>query len=668
SIFFVHSQIYKLFPICILFYALINNNAGNHEFLQINTVSGNTITICNDIIRQYTPGMGVQLITVPQYTGGLTVNTTLTALPWNGTTGGVLVFEAGSVTLSADIDVSGKGFRGGDNFGGGDRSNDNGYRYGSADGLPPIKDTLFTCGWVQVTSATSNSPIGGAWRSPFSNGCGCTITMNLQYRNEACNSASSPLCVDPIADPVTYIVSKNLECWGVQNTTVTTRAAGAKKGEGITAWQNWFLYGRAPLANGGGGGNEHNGGGGGGKGFTGSAVLDSAKGFPGRPLNSAYNNAVNKIFLGGGGGTGQGNNNVGSYGQPGGGIIIIKATSIVPNGFSIRANGREFGSAPNVWNAGMSRTDLGPDGVNGTAGIDGAGGAILLDIVTYVAPVNVESKGARGGNVDVDWGITSGSGYTDSYGPGGGGGGGVIWVSQAALPVNISPNVTGGAAGLIVNGPNPAQQSVNTGSAYGATPGQPGAVVTGLVLSGVCVLPVKFISFTARENNAQVELEWRTSSEKNSSSFVIERSNNAFDFFPIGKIGAAGNSDNILSYYFTDPDPLFGISYYRIKEIDTDGSLTFSGLATVDLSNTLFADVYPVPAQDEVSVYFFAHQSGEVKFNIIDVQGRIFYSVEKYFNEGVCETIISTKNLAAGVYYLQLTSDDQSTIRKIVIE
>ncbi len=89
------------------------NDAGNYEFATVNYVAGNSVFLNEALIRTYDPNSLVQLITVPQYSDVI-VNGTLTAYGWDGSIGGVLVFEAsGTVTQQADIDVSGMGFSGG---------------------------------------------------------------------------------------------------------------------------------------------------------------------------------------------------------------------------------------------------------------------------------------------------------------------------------------------------------------------------------------------------------------------------------------------------------------------------------------------------------------------------------------------------------------------------
>ncbi len=90
------------------------NNAGNYEFNEIAGFTGLEVHLKYTFAKTYTNTGFVQLIRIPQYPTGANVTGTLTAQPWNGSTGGVLVFETpGIVTMNANIDVSETGFRGG---------------------------------------------------------------------------------------------------------------------------------------------------------------------------------------------------------------------------------------------------------------------------------------------------------------------------------------------------------------------------------------------------------------------------------------------------------------------------------------------------------------------------------------------------------------------------
>ena len=89
-------------------------NAGNYEFNYVKSKAGNIIELENKLTRQYDIPVGkVQLIRVPYYSS-VNITDTLTCLPWDGSKGGVLVLNVrDTINLNADINVSGKGFKGG---------------------------------------------------------------------------------------------------------------------------------------------------------------------------------------------------------------------------------------------------------------------------------------------------------------------------------------------------------------------------------------------------------------------------------------------------------------------------------------------------------------------------------------------------------------------------
>ncbi|MBC7485683.1 MAG: T9SS type A sorting domain-containing protein [Cytophagaceae bacterium] len=89
-------------------------DAGNYEFAIIDHFVANNVYFSKTLLRTYTVSGAVQMISVPQY-ADISVDSELTPKPWDGTSGGVIVLESsGMVTLNANINVSEKGFRGGD--------------------------------------------------------------------------------------------------------------------------------------------------------------------------------------------------------------------------------------------------------------------------------------------------------------------------------------------------------------------------------------------------------------------------------------------------------------------------------------------------------------------------------------------------------------------------
>jgi len=135
-------------------------DCGHYEFANITSVSGNSITLQFSLVNTYTVSGIVQLVRVPQYTN-VTVSGVLTAQTWNGATGGVLALEvSGTLTLNADINVSGKGFRGGaacSNPDGGCGSGYTNYAYAVTSGFGAEKGEGIT-----VVAANQDGGMGAA--------------------------------------------------------------------------------------------------------------------------------------------------------------------------------------------------------------------------------------------------------------------------------------------------------------------------------------------------------------------------------------------------------------------------------------------------------------------------------------------------------------------------
>ena len=255
-----------------------------------------------------------------------------------------------------------------------------------------------------------------------------------------------------------------------------TSGEGAKKGEGIGHYIIDKTGGRGAQTNGGGGGNDHNSGGGGGAnagagGNGGERIAAStftcsgvSPGIGGK--FNTFSNALNKVFMGGGGGAGHENNpGTATKGANGGGIVMIKSNTLVGNSQIITAQGESIVTLNSE------------DGAGG----GGAGGTVLLDIESYSETINVNVSGSNGGNV-------GNTGPSNCNGPGGGGGGGILWINQSLLPINIILNNNGGASGTTLTSSQP---GCTIGGSNNAQNGNPGVLLTDLVPSeSFCSIPI----------------------------------------------------------------------------------------------------------------------------------------------------------------------------------
>ena len=128
-------------------------------------------------------------------------------------------------------------------------------------------------------------------------------------------------------------------------------------------------------------------------------------------------------------------------------------------------------------------------------------------------------------------------------------------------------------------------------------------LIIGEAISPISPLPIELVFFSATPERNSVLLEWETASEIENDHFTVERSVNAETWQTIERIDGAVNSSQSIYYTTNDTEPLDGLSYYRLKQTDTDGTSTHSRIVSVfyDLSIQQ-VNVYPNPAETKIIV------------------------------------------------------------------
>ncbi|WP_139925354.1 T9SS type A sorting domain-containing protein [Hymenobacter sp. DG01] len=116
------------------------------------------------------------------------------------------------------------------------------------------------------------------------------------------------------------------------------------------------------------------------------------------------------------------------------------------------------------------------------------------------------------------------------------------------------------------------------------------------------VLPVQLTSFTAAPVGSVVRCVWQTAAELNNARFVVERSATGQSFQAIGTVAGRGTANTSHHYQFTDATPLAGVNYYRLRQVDTDGTETLSDVAVVTTAGASVAHVTPNPGVSKFRV------------------------------------------------------------------
>lgn len=176
------------------------------------------------------------------------------------------------------------------------------------------------------------------------------------------------------------------------------------------------------------------------------------------------------------------------------------------------------------------------------------------------------------------------------------------------------------------------------------------------------VLPITLSSFTASEKQNSVLLNWQTASESNNSYFAIERSNNNSNFKEVGKVNSKGNSSQTQQYSFEDYTPVNGANYYRLKQVNKDGSSTTSKTVLMDFSKAAIIRLYPNPVKNIITIEGLTGKKTTV--SIIDLNGRVLTTTST--NDATYTWNI--KALPQGTYYLRTEADKKVNTVKFVKE
>jgi Secretion system C-terminal sorting domain len=195
---------------------------------------------------------------------------------------------------------------------------------------------------------------------------------------------------------------------------------------------------------------------------------------------------------------------------------------------------------------------------------------------------------------------------------------------------------------------NPPMGSVNTVANTVATPPVSLFAQVWALTQGFTPLPVELLYFDARPEGNDVLCTWSTATEINNDHFTVERSADGDVFTDIGEVDGAGNSQTTVGYTFVDAAPLSGLSYYRMRQTDFDGTQTWSNAVAVwrDAPNVELV-VYPNPCSDEL--FLAGRASEEETFSILDASGRVVMDFVKRVDRS-----LDVSALASGHYSVQI--------------
>ncbi|MEO1435810.1 MAG: T9SS type A sorting domain-containing protein [Bacteroidota bacterium] len=199
----------------------------------------------------------------------------------------------------------------------------------------------------------------------------------------------------------------------------------------------------------------------------------------------------------------------------------------------------------------------------------------------------------------------------------------------------------------------------------------PGSQLTGDAFNCTpAALPVELVFFEAWLNEEEtVDLTWQTLTELNNDYFIVEHATDDQDFKEILRVQGAGTYQGVLDYKAVHERPAVGNNYYRLRQVDFDGSMTDSEIRQVSYdrpSAMQEVQVFPNPTYGPLTIRFSdaIDQGGQVRiFNNLGqfVRG---YQIGK----GLDQQSLNLSDLHKGVYLLEVQAGDQTISHKILLQ
>ena len=185
-------------------------------------------------------------------------------------------------------------------------------------------------------------------------------------------------------------------------------------------------------------------------------------------------------------------------------------------------------------------------------------------------------------------------------------------------------------------------------------------------------IPVELTSFTAIvKHNAQVVLNWSTATELNNQMFEIERRDENNDYVTIGYIDGHGTTTERQDYTYVDKTVEEGTYYYRLKQIDFDGTFEYSDVVTVEIGvpdNFYISQNYPNPFNPETRIDFTLPGKQLVSLRIYNMLGELVGElVNEVKKAGSYSVIFDASNLPSGVYFYRLQTPGFTDNKKMIL-
>lgn len=175
----------------------------------------------------------------------------------------------------------------------------------------------------------------------------------------------------------------------------------------------------------------------------------------------------------------------------------------------------------------------------------------------------------------------------------------------------------------------------------------------------VCTLPIELVSFRSNMQGRRVQLEWETATEENNDYFEVQHATDInSDFTVIGRVDGSGTINTPVSYEFYHDSPVEGNNYYKLRQVDYDGTETFTDIITeyYEGADGSVIEIYPNPNKGEFIIGLpTVKRTTDAALRIIDLRGRTLSEEVMTLSEGLTSIPVDVRGLNEGMYHVSLT-------------
>ncbi len=179
-------------------------------------------------------------------------------------------------------------------------------------------------------------------------------------------------------------------------------------------------------------------------------------------------------------------------------------------------------------------------------------------------------------------------------------------------------------------------------------------------------LPVSLLWLRAQPGAGGVDLDWATATETENDYFLIQRGSDGQAFSDIGRVAGAKNSSVVRTYRFTDPQPLSGHAYYRLKQVDLDEKFSYSQVVSVRQPGVSLFKAEPNPFDRQLNVKVDAPNAEMANFRVCNAQGQVLLYEKRAVQKGINVVAFELPALPAGLYLVTMASaTGQQSVRVV---